>query len=120
MYHYFRLAQVETRHAYKLDENRPAAVARREATGQRTARANVMDLCDDGSVVGRGRASLLNDLDSCYSAPRLHRSIGHPLIIIFSNKRQVVGGVRLAGHRGAAQAALAAGAHRARVDTPSL
>jgi acetyl-CoA carboxylase carboxyltransferase component len=68
-YHYFLLAQVETRHAYKLDENRPAAVARREATGQRTARANVMDMCDDGSVVGRGRASLLTDLDSCHPAP---------------------------------------------------
>ena len=35
------LAEVEVRHSYKLDVNRPSAVAKRRATGQRTARENV-------------------------------------------------------------------------------
>ena len=48
------LAQVLDRRATTLDENRPAAVARRRAKGQRTARENVMDLCDDGSFVEYG------------------------------------------------------------------
>lgn len=43
------LADVIARHAPGLDENRPAAVARRQKTGQRTARANVDDLMDAGS-----------------------------------------------------------------------
>ena len=42
------LAEVTTRHAVGLDERRPDAVARRRADGQRTARENVDDLCDDG------------------------------------------------------------------------
>lgn len=43
------LAEVIARHAPGLDANRPAAVARRARTNQRTARANVEDLCDPGS-----------------------------------------------------------------------
>ena len=37
------------RHAYGLDENRPDAVEKRRKTGQRTARENILDLCDEGT-----------------------------------------------------------------------
>lgn len=40
------LRRVIDRHAPTLDENRQAAVAKRQAQGGRTARANVADLCD--------------------------------------------------------------------------
>ena len=43
------LEEVHERHAVGSDERRPAAVARRRKTGQRTARENVDDLCDPGS-----------------------------------------------------------------------
>jgi len=42
------------RAALLRDEARPEAVARRHAAGQRTARENVEDLCDDGSFVEYG------------------------------------------------------------------
>ncbi len=45
------LAEVVERHDVGLDHRRPDAVARRRATGQRTARENVADLVDDGSFV---------------------------------------------------------------------
>ena len=48
------LAEVIERHAFGLDAARPDAVARRRATGQRTARENVEDLCDPGSFVEYG------------------------------------------------------------------
>lgn len=48
------LAEVIARHAPGLDANRPAAVARRAKTGQRTARANVDDLLDPGSFIEYG------------------------------------------------------------------
>jgi acetyl-CoA carboxylase carboxyltransferase component len=44
-----------------LDEARPGAVARRRASGQRTARENVADLCDPGSFVEYGRLALPAD-----------------------------------------------------------
>ena len=37
-----------------LDENRPEAVAKRRKTGQRTARENIADLVDDGTLVEYG------------------------------------------------------------------
>jgi acetyl-CoA carboxylase carboxyltransferase component len=40
------LMEVIERHAFGLDERRPEAVARRQQKNQRTARANVKDLCD--------------------------------------------------------------------------
>ncbi len=43
------LARVLARHAFTLDANRPAAVAKRHALGLRTARENLADLCDAGS-----------------------------------------------------------------------
>jgi acetyl-CoA carboxylase carboxyltransferase component len=48
------LAEVLRRHRVGLDENRPRAVAQRRATGQRTARENVDDLCDPGTFVEYG------------------------------------------------------------------
>ncbi len=43
------LRRVVERHAHTLDANRPEAVARRRARGQRTARENVAAVCDPGS-----------------------------------------------------------------------
>ena len=48
------LAEVLDRHAVGLDAARPDMVARRRATGQRTARENVDDLCDPGTFVEYG------------------------------------------------------------------
>jgi acetyl/propionyl-CoA carboxylase alpha subunit/acetyl-CoA carboxylase carboxyltransferase component len=48
------LADVLERHEMGLDHRRPDAVARRRATGQRTARENIDDLCDPGSFVEYG------------------------------------------------------------------
>jgi len=52
------LAEVHERHALGQDERRPAAVARRRKTGQRTARENVEDLCDEGSYVEYGSLAI--------------------------------------------------------------
>src|SRR5207302_9745799 len=52
------LAEVVDRHAVTRDERRPDAVARRRATGQRTARENVEDLCDEGSFVEYGALAI--------------------------------------------------------------
>lgn len=48
------LAEVYARRGFGSDERRPEAVARRRKTGQRTARENVADLCDEGSFVEYG------------------------------------------------------------------
>ena len=48
------LQRVIDRHALTLDAARPAAVARRRAQGQRTARENVEAVCDPGSFVEYG------------------------------------------------------------------
>ena len=48
------LAEVLERHHLTLDEARPAAVARRRKTGQRTTRENIADLCDPGSFTEYG------------------------------------------------------------------
>jgi acetyl-CoA carboxylase carboxyltransferase component len=45
------LAEVHERHDVGRDERRADAVARRHATGRRTARENVADLVDEGSFV---------------------------------------------------------------------
>ncbi len=42
------------RHAFGLDENRPAAVHKRRQRGQRTARENIADLIDEGTFVEYG------------------------------------------------------------------
>ena len=48
------LARYRERRRLTTDEARPEAVARRAAKGQRTARANIADLVDDGSFVEYG------------------------------------------------------------------
>src|SRR3546814_427283 len=48
------LAEVIERHAFGLDENRPDAVERRRRLGKRTARENVADLIDEGSLIEYG------------------------------------------------------------------
>jgi acetyl/propionyl-CoA carboxylase alpha subunit len=48
------LAEVMARRARAFDAARPAAVARRRKSGQRTARENIEDLCDPGSFLEYG------------------------------------------------------------------
>jgi acetyl/propionyl-CoA carboxylase alpha subunit len=48
------LAKLQRRDALLRDENRPAAVAKRRKTGQRTARENVAAVVDDGSFIEYG------------------------------------------------------------------
>ncbi len=52
------LAEALQRQALTRDPARPEAVARRHATGQRTARENVLDLCDPGSFVEYGSLAI--------------------------------------------------------------
>ena len=52
------LQAVFDRHAVTLDANRPEAVARRRARGQRTARENIEALCDPGSFVEYGALAI--------------------------------------------------------------
>jgi acetyl-CoA carboxylase carboxyltransferase component len=52
------LADLITRTARGLDENRPDAVARRVEKNQRTARANVEDLCDPDSFIEYGALAI--------------------------------------------------------------
>ena len=52
------LQRVIDRHAFTLDANRPAAVAKRHAQGQRTARENIADLCDAGSFIEYGQLAV--------------------------------------------------------------
>ncbi len=52
------LAEAMTRHGYKLDENRDAAVARRRKTGHRTVRENINDICDPDSFVEYGSLAI--------------------------------------------------------------
>jgi len=48
------LERLLKRQALTLDAARPEAVARRHAQGQRTARENIADLCDEGSFLEYG------------------------------------------------------------------
>ncbi len=48
------LAEAIERHAYGRDENRPEAVQKRRKLGKRTARENVADLLDEGSLIEYG------------------------------------------------------------------
>lgn len=52
------LAEMIKRHSFGLDENRPEAVAKRQKKNQRTARANVEDLCDAGSFMEYGALAI--------------------------------------------------------------
>lgn len=78
------LAETLARQAATRDEARPAAVARRRKTGQRTARENVAGLCDPGTFVEYGALALpaqrrrraLADLIENYPADGLVAGIG--------------------------------------------
>src|SRR5882724_8373718 len=52
------LAELNTRHAVTRDENRPGAVERRRKTNQRTARENIAQLVDPGSLVEYGSLAI--------------------------------------------------------------
>lgn len=52
------LQEVVNRRATTIDANRPAAVAKRRKTGQRTARENIEHLCDDNTFVEYGQLVL--------------------------------------------------------------
>jgi acetyl-CoA carboxylase carboxyltransferase component len=61
------LQAVIDRHAFTLDSSRPEAVERRRSRGQRTARENIADLCDDDSFVEYGALT--------YAAQRARREL---------------------------------------------
>ena len=48
------LQKLQDRLAFTFDAQRPEAVAKRHATGLRTARENIADLCDEGSFIEYG------------------------------------------------------------------
>jgi acetyl-CoA carboxylase carboxyltransferase component len=52
------LREVIALHAFTLDAQRPEAIAKRHARGQRSARENIADLCDPGSFVEYGALAL--------------------------------------------------------------
>jgi acetyl/propionyl-CoA carboxylase alpha subunit len=52
------LAEMLTRQACTLDENRPDAIARRRKTNQRTTRENIAALVDEGSFIEYGSLAL--------------------------------------------------------------
>jgi acetyl/propionyl-CoA carboxylase alpha subunit len=52
------LQEVFDRKGAGFDENRPEAVAKRHATGRRTARENIADLCDEGTFIEYGSVVL--------------------------------------------------------------
>ncbi len=52
------LAELITRMSFCLDENRPDAVEKRRQKNQRTARANVEDLCDPGTFIEYGALAI--------------------------------------------------------------
>jgi acetyl-CoA carboxylase carboxyltransferase component len=52
------LIEMIHRHSFGLDENRPDAVAKRQQKNQRTARANVDDLCDTGGFIEYGALAI--------------------------------------------------------------
>ncbi len=52
------LAELIKRQSFGLDENRPDVVEKRKQKNQRTARANVLDLCDSGSFIEYGALAI--------------------------------------------------------------
>jgi len=79
------LAEVVARHALTTDAARPDAMARRRASGHRSARENVDDLCDPGTFVEYGSLAIasqrarrdLLDLITNTPADGLIGGIGH-------------------------------------------
>lgn len=84
------LAAAVERHRLGRDEARPAAVAKRRRTGQRTARENVEDLLDVGSFVEYGPLAI--------AAQRRRRSVED--LIASTPADGLIGGIgTVAGHR---------------------
>jgi acetyl/propionyl-CoA carboxylase alpha subunit len=52
------LQRVVDRHALTLDAARPEAMAKRHGQGQRSARENIADLCDEGSFIEYGALAI--------------------------------------------------------------
>ena len=52
------LIDVIARHSFGLDKNRPNAVEKRQKKNQRTARTNVIDLCDAGCFIEYGALAI--------------------------------------------------------------
>src|SRR3984893_2467511 len=84
------LAEVQQRQALTADDSRPDAVKRRRATGQRTARENVADLCDARSFVEYGSLAI--------AAQRARRSVDE--LVVRTPADGLVGGIgRVNGDR---------------------
>ena len=58
------LVELRARIEATLDSSRPAAVAKRRATGQRTARENIADLVDEDSFF-QGRLLSATEMEFC-------------------------------------------------------
>ena len=105
------LAEVVERHAVGHDEARPAAVAKRRKTGQRTARENVEDLLDPGSFVEYGPLAIaaqrrrrpLDDLIANTPADGLVAGIGtvagQPVAVLSYDYTVLAGTQGLQNHR---------------------
>lgn len=84
------VAEVQARHALGLDDARPEAVAKRHATGRRTARENIADLVDADSLVEYGPLAIASQ----------HRRRDHDDLIRRTPGDGLVGGVAtVGGHR---------------------
>jgi len=105
------LAEVRARHDVGLDAARPDAVERRRRTGQRTARENVEDLLDPGSLVEYGpmviaaqrRRRELQDLIERTPADGLVGGTGtvagHPVVVMSYDYTVLAGTQGLQNHR---------------------
>ncbi len=105
------LEEVRARHAVGLDAARPDAVERRRRTGQRTARENVEDLLDDGSLVEYGpvviaaqrRRRAVDDLIANTPADGLVGGTGtvagHPVVAMTYDYTVLAGTQGLQNHR---------------------
>jgi acetyl-CoA carboxylase carboxyltransferase component len=105
------LAAVVARHDVGLDAARPDAVERRRRTGQRTARENVDDLVDDGSLVEYGplaiaaqrRRRTVDELVERTPADGLVAGVGtvdgHPTAVLSYDYTVLAGTQGLQNHR---------------------
>jgi acetyl-CoA carboxylase carboxyltransferase component len=105
------LAEVRARHAVGLDAARPDVVERRRRTGQRTARENIEDLLDPGSLVEYGpvviaaqrRRRTLEDLIARTPADGLVGGTGtiagHPVVAMTYDYTVLAGTQGLQNHR---------------------
>lgn len=88
------LSEVVDRHSFGLDEQRPETVARRQQKNQRTARADVKDLCDDRfmeygtlAIAAQRQRQSMDDLISKTPADGLIAGIGLVNGSLFGEKK---------------------------------